>query len=158
PTTTESRRLRRPERPIPSSACFVPGTAQRRGARSTFLRDSLGEPCMRHLILGCATAFVSAVAHDAGAQIAQSGTQTAAVAKALDSLRAATRRFHNLDSAVAAGYTRDVPDCLVHEQHGAMGYLHLNRALSDAKVETTRPEILLYERMPDGAYRLNGVE
>ena len=39
-----------------------------------------------------------------------------------------------------------------------MGYHHLNRALSDAKVETARPEILLYERTLDGAYKLNGVE
>ena len=81
-----------------------------------------------------------------------------AVAKALDSLRNATRRFQSLDSAVAAGYTRDVADCLVHEHHGAMGYHHGNRALNDAKVETEHPEILLYERLPDSTYRLTGVE
>ena len=80
------------------------------------------------------------------------------VTKALDSLRNATRRFQSLDSAVAAGYTRDVADCLVHEHHGAMGYHHGNRALNDAKVETEHPEILLYERLPDSTYRLNGVE
>jgi hypothetical protein len=73
-------------------------------------------------------------------------------------LRAATRSFQNLDSAVAAGYVRDVPDCLVHEHHGAMGYHHANRALADAKVDVEHPEILLYERAPNGAYRLNGVE
>jgi hypothetical protein len=83
---------------------------------------------------------------------------TPAVARALDSLRAATRRFENIDSAAAAGYARDVADCLVHADHGAMGYHHLNRALADAKVETERPEILLFERLPDGGYRLNGVE
>lgn len=73
-------------------------------------------------------------------------------------LRAATAPFRNLDSAVAAGYVRDVPDCLVHEHHGAMGYHHINRALADAKVDVEHPEILLYERLPDGEYRLNGVE
>lgn len=76
----------------------------------------------------------------------------------LERLRTATRRFRDLDSAVAAGYVRDVPDCLVHEHHGAMGYHHANRALADAKVETEHPEILLYERLPGGEYRLNGVE
>ena len=81
-----------------------------------------------------------------------------AVVRALDSLRLATRRFQNLDSAAAAGYAREVAECLVHEHHGAMGYHHMNRALADATVETGRPEILLYERLPDGAYRLNGVE
>jgi hypothetical protein len=81
-----------------------------------------------------------------------------AVAKALDSVRAAIRRFQNLDTAAAAGYSRDVPACLVHEHHGAMGYHHTNPSLADAEVETQRPEMLLFERLPGGAYRLNGVE
>ncbi len=82
----------------------------------------------------------------------------ASVTSDLQRLRAATDRFHSLDSAVAAGYVRDVPACLVHERHGAMGYHHTNAAYMDARVDVERPEILLYERMPDGAYRLNGVE
>lgn len=73
-------------------------------------------------------------------------------------LRAATASFRSLDSAVAHGYPATVPDCLIHEHHGAMGYHHLNRALSDAKVEIEHPEILLYEKRPNGEYRLNGVE
>jgi hypothetical protein len=80
------------------------------------------------------------------------------VAGAVDRLRDATRPFQVLDSAVAAGYPRSVPDCLVHEHHGAMGYHHVNRAYADAKLDVERPEILLYERLPGGAYRLNGVE
>ncbi len=80
------------------------------------------------------------------------------VAEGVARLRAATAPFHSLDSAVARGYPREVPDCLVHAQHGAMGYHHVNRAYSDAKIEIERPEILLYERRPSGEYRLNGVE
>jgi hypothetical protein len=80
------------------------------------------------------------------------------VAVAIDSLRAATRPFLALDSAVAAGYPREVPDCLVHEHHGAMGYHHVNRNYVDAKLDVERPEILLYERLPTGDYRLNGME
>jgi hypothetical protein len=80
------------------------------------------------------------------------------VAEGIVRLRAATRPFQVIDSAVAAGYARDVADCLVHEHHGAMGYHHANRAYADAHVEVERPEILLYERLADGRYRLNGVE
>jgi hypothetical protein len=72
-------------------------------------------------------------------------------------VRTATSSFRALDSAVAAGYARDVPRCLEHLPHGAMGYHHVNRALLDDKVEVERPEILLYSKTPDG-YRLNGVE
>lgn len=90
--------------------------------------------------------------------IVQTGAERDVVTTDLAVLRSATRPFQNLDAAVAAGYPRDVADCLVHEQHGAMGYHHLNRALVDAKIEIDKPEILLYERRPEGAYRLNGVE
>jgi hypothetical protein len=76
----------------------------------------------------------------------------------LEQLKRATRPFQSLDSAVAAGYPAVVKDCLVHEHHGAMGFHHVNRKYVDAKVEVERPEILLYERLPNGAYRLNGVE
>ena len=85
-------------------------------------------------------------------------SSTAQVSDGIERLRSATRKFQALDSAVAAGYPRDVAACLVHEHHGAMGYHHSNPALADAKVDVERPEILLYERMPNGEYRLNGVE
>jgi hypothetical protein len=89
---------------------------------------------------------------------ARAVSQSTAVTDGIARLRAATRPFRMLDSAVAAGYARDVPNCLVHEHHGAMGYHHVNRAYTDAKVDVERPEILLYERRPDGEYKLNGVE
>jgi hypothetical protein len=73
-------------------------------------------------------------------------------------LRTATRPYQSLDSAVAAGYPRTVADCLVHEHHGAMGYHHVNRAYLSPRLSIDKPQILLYERMPDGAYQLNGVE
>ena len=76
----------------------------------------------------------------------------------IDALRAATRPLASLDSAVVAGYPRTVADCLVHEHHGAMGYHHLNRSYLAHDIEIAKPQILLYERMPDGAYQLNGVE
>lgn len=83
---------------------------------------------------------------------------SARVADGLERLRTATRPFQRLDAAVAAGYARDVPDCLVHEHHGAMGFHHLNRGYLTAALAVERPQILLYERLPEGSYRLNGVE
>ena len=84
--------------------------------------------------------------------------QNAQVSADLDRLRAATRAYQNLDSAVAAGYPREVTDCLIHEHHGAMGFHHVNRSYLDTKREISRPQILLYERLPDSTYRLNAVE
>lgn len=79
-------------------------------------------------------------------------------ARDLGALRDATRPYLSLDSAVAAGYARDVRDCLVHEHHGAMGYHHVNTGYMDREIDVRRPEILLYERLDAGRYRLNGVE
>lgn len=105
--------------------------------------------------------LVALLATVACASVTGSGATAAAgdgVATHLAALRRATDRFHSLDSAVAAGYPRDVAQCLVHEHHGAMGYHHLNRANLVRDIEISKPQILLYERMPDSTYRLNGVE
>jgi hypothetical protein len=76
----------------------------------------------------------------------------------VNQLRAATKSFQSLDSAVAAGFPREVAACIVHTHHGAMGFHHTNRANVDSILDVQRPEILLYERKPDGKYVLNGVE
>jgi hypothetical protein len=83
---------------------------------------------------------------------------SAEVQEGLKRVRAVTEPFKVLDSAVAAGYARDVPRCFADGHHGAMGFHHLNRGYVDAKAEVEKPEILLYERHPDGRYVLNGVE
>ncbi len=72
--------------------------------------------------------------------------------------RAATASFRTLDSAVAAGYPREVRACLSDPAQGGMGFHHLNRALLDDKVDIERPAILLYSRRASGEYHLNGVE
>jgi hypothetical protein len=84
--------------------------------------------------------------------------QSPEVREALERVRAATENFKVLDSAVAAGYNRDVPRCLADPEQGGMGFHHVNRALLDNEVEVERPEILLFERLDDGRYVLNGVE
>jgi hypothetical protein len=73
-------------------------------------------------------------------------------------VREATAAFRSLDSAVAAGYGRDGGGCVERQPAGAMGFHHQNDALMDDRLELLRPEILVYERLPAGEYRLNGVE
>jgi hypothetical protein len=73
-------------------------------------------------------------------------------------LRAATAPFKSLDKAVAAGYQEQQKDCIQHQPHGAMGYHHNNKSLMDATLDVEKPEVLVYEKIADGTYRLNGVE
>jgi len=106
------------------------------------------------LVSGCASGRRAPAAAQAGVPNAEHTV----VSSMLADLRTATARFHDLDSAVAAGYPRTVPECLVHAQHGAMGYHHVNRAFLTPTPNVKQPQILLYERLPNGEYRLNGVE
>jgi len=86
------------------------------------------------------------------------GDQSPDVVAGIQRMRAATARFANLDSAVAAGYPRDVPQCFANGSAGAMGFHHVNRGYVDARLDLEKPEILIYERLADGRYVLNGVE
>lgn len=80
------------------------------------------------------------------------------VDKDVKKVRKATEKFRTLDKAVDAGYAAEVTQCIEHQPHGAMGFHHSKQALLDDRLEVDRPEILVYERLPDGQYRLNGVE
>lgn len=109
------------------------------------------------LLTSCAIGLTGCATHSPSASSIARG-YSAAVVSDVARLRAATSAFRSLDSAVAAGYGRDVPACIVHEHHGAMGFHHVNRALVNATTDVEHPEMLLYERLPDGTYQLNGSE
>ena len=106
-------------------------------------------------IIACSISSMSGCARNSSSLAAGYDAQ---VNSGVEQLRAATRPYQQLDSAVAVGYARDVPNCFVHEHHGAMGYHHVNRGYMDGVVDVQKPEILLYQKMPDGKYQLNGVE
>ena len=75
----------------------------------------------------------------------------------VERIRGATARFRSLDTAVAAGYPRNVSHCMARPE-GGMGYHVSNSALMDATIELERPEILTYARTPEGEFELTGVE
>jgi hypothetical protein len=81
-----------------------------------------------------------------------------AVDREIARVRAATASFKSIDAAAAAGYQREVSQCIENPPQGGMGFHHENAALLDTTLEVERPEMLVYERLPSGEYRLNGVE
>jgi hypothetical protein len=72
-------------------------------------------------------------------------------------VRDATAKFKTTEAAEAAGYKR-VTDCVEYKPHGAMGYHFQNNALLDMTLDVEHPEVLVYEKMADGTFQLNGVE
>ena len=80
-----------------------------------------------------------------------------AVDRDIMTIRDATAKFKTTEAAEAAGYKR-VTDCVQHQPAGAMGYHFQNDALLDTTLDLEHPEVLVYEKMPDGTFQLNGVE
>src|SRR5918995_3176732 len=99
--------------------------------------------------------------------------QDAGVLAALAQVRRATAKYHNIDAAMAAGYTVWSPDPFAagatcpSSAEGQMGYHLVNVALrgsaadpaaGDASIDPLAPEMLLYEKRADGKLHLVGVE
>jgi hypothetical protein len=80
-----------------------------------------------------------------------------AVDRDVAKIRDATDRFKTTEAAEAAGYKR-ATDCVEYQPAGAMGYHFENKSLLDTTLDLDHPEVLVYEKKPDGAFKLNGVE
>jgi hypothetical protein len=76
----------------------------------------------------------------------------------VDKVRAATRRYKNIDVAIAEGWVPATP-CVSGPNSGAMGihYVMPDR-VGDAVLSADLPEALIYEPRDDGRLRLVGVE
>jgi hypothetical protein len=89
----------------------------------------------------------------------QSTASTASDVAALAAVRQATAAFHDVDQAVAAGYTSPVGGHCEETAAGAMGVHSLNEPLRrNPALIPEQPEILLYLPTGNGNYRLVGVE
>jgi len=75
----------------------------------------------------------------------------------IEAIRDASAKFKTTEAAEAAGYKR-VTDCVEYKPQGAMGYHFQNNALLDTTLDLNHPEVLVYEKMPNGTFQLNGVE
>jgi hypothetical protein len=77
---------------------------------------------------------------------------------ALAQLRAATARYHDLDTALAEGFVQGTQCVSNPDGPGAMGVHYVDMARLTTGFETTRPEVLIYEPQENGRMRLVGVE
>lgn len=73
-------------------------------------------------------------------------------------VREATKRFRDVDVAIAAGYL-PTDDCVELPGVGGMGYHYVHPGLaSDTKIDPTMPEILVYQKTKHGSLRLGALE
>jgi hypothetical protein len=82
------------------------------------------------------------------------------------SRRRAIAAYHDIEVAVDAGYTVELPQtaaygggtCIANGADGAMGIHMVSPERIDAVLDEADPEALLYERRNDGTLKLTGVE
>ena len=73
-------------------------------------------------------------------------------------VRDSTERFKNVSAAEAEGYALQF-GCVSGPDSGAMGLHYVNGALVNSGViDPTRPQIVIYEAMPDGNLQLIGAD
>jgi hypothetical protein len=73
-------------------------------------------------------------------------------------VRDATERFKDVSVAEAEGYALQF-GCVSGDDFGAMGLHYVNGALvSGGVLDPTRPQIVIYEAMPDGTRKLIGAD
>jgi hypothetical protein len=76
----------------------------------------------------------------------------------LERIREATKGFHDITTAHAAGYPAGAPTCLENPPHGGMGHHYAHPELMDDELDVERPEILVYAPAKNGGLELAGVE
>jgi hypothetical protein len=73
-------------------------------------------------------------------------------------VRESTERFRDVSVAIAEGYGLQF-GCVSGSDHGAMGLHFVNFPLvTDGVLDATRPEIVIYEPLPNGKLRLVGAD
>jgi hypothetical protein len=73
-------------------------------------------------------------------------------------VREATRRYRDVDVAIAEGYQL-LFGCVSGPDDGAMGLHYVNMDLvADPALDPRRPEIVIYEPLPNGGRRLIGAD
>jgi hypothetical protein len=76
----------------------------------------------------------------------------------VNKVRKATAQFKDINAALAAGFTQATP-CVSGPDYGAMGvHFVLGSRINAGTLNATQPEALIYEPLPNGAFRLVGVE
>jgi hypothetical protein len=112
------------------------------------------------LTIVCGSSAVAQDSHShSGAQQDELTAEQQSKANALVKIvRASTERFKDVKVAMAEGYALQF-GCVSGPDEGAMGLHYVNGNIVNSGVlDPTRPQIVIYEAMPDGSLKLIGAD
>ena len=87
-----------------------------------------------------------------------SPTSNSELSRDLNTLKAATTRYHDFNAAQADGYTTELTMCMEDSTLGGMGFHQAKASLINGSVAVATPQVLLYEPQADGSVQLVAVE
>jgi len=106
-------------------------------------------------VLALLSAIPGAAVGENGAAVAQQKQHSGELVKVV---RDATRRFRDVNQAMAEGYQL-MFGCVSGPDDGAMGLHYVNMELvADGVLDPRKPEIVIYEPLPNGGRRLIGAD
>jgi hypothetical protein len=112
----------------------------------------------RHLLPAFTIAIAVALASSLGAQYDAGASHGQPTGDFVKVVRDATERFKNVAVAEAEGYAL-MFGCVSGPDSGAMGLHYVNLSLvGDSVLDPTRPEIVIYEPLPNGGLKLIGAD
>lgn len=126
--------------------------------RIAFARAFVSALVLSSSVLAACNPEAEPIEPDLMASFEAAGAPASAGTGQLAELRKVTARFHNMETAVAAGYETQITPCWTHHSAGAMGYHYGNTSLLNAQVDLLEPEVVMYEPQPGGHMRLVGME
>jgi hypothetical protein len=106
---------------------------------------------------GAAFAADPPAAKGDSAETRVAAVKSRSAAPLVEKVQKATRRYRNINVAIAEGWKPGTP-CVSGPNSGAMGVHFVKEDRIDGKVNAEEPESLMYEPLPNGAWRLVGVE
>jgi hypothetical protein len=112
---------------------------------------------IRGLIVAASLSIAAAASGDPG-PAAHHSKHKAHAGELVRIVRESTKRFHDVRQAQAEGYQL-LFGCVSGPDDGAMGMHYVNLALvGDGVLDPRRPEIVIYEPLPNGGRRLVGAD
>ena len=78
--------------------------------------------------------------------------------EAIETLRAATEPYKDIDAAIADGFEQVLPCTENPEGPGALGVVYINPDRLDTNIDLEKPEVLFYEPQQNGDLQLVGGE
>jgi hypothetical protein len=125
---------------------------------ASIARLALASALVMTIVCGSRAVAQDSHSHSGAQQEEMTAEQQSKANALVKVVRAATERFKDVKVAMAEGYALQF-GCVSGPDEGAMGLHYVNGNIVNSGVlDPTRPQIVIYEAMPDGSLKLIGAD